>query len=51
VRLYEFFSGLLKGVHAPTLNHVPVTTVEILLEPGGSVVQDLPGSFNGFFIF
>jgi quercetin 2,3-dioxygenase len=33
------------------LNHVPVTTVEILLEPAASVVQDLPGSFNGFFIF
>jgi redox-sensitive bicupin YhaK (pirin superfamily) len=42
------FSGSSQGVQAPTLNHVPVTMVEILLEPGASVVQDLPGSYNGF---
>lgn len=42
------FSGSSKGVHAPTLNHVPVTMVEIVLEPGAVVTQDLPGNYNGF---
>nr|WP_232463507.1 pirin family protein [Tumebacillus avium] len=43
------FSGSSKGVAAETLNHVPVTMVELFLEPGASVTQDLPGSYNGFF--
>ncbi|GAX91753.1 pirin family protein [Effusibacillus lacus] len=42
------FSGSSKGTHAPTLNHVPVTMVEIELEPETSVSQDLPGNYNGF---
>lgn len=42
------FSGSSKGVKAETLNHVPVTMVEIRLEPGAQVTQDLPGSYNGF---
>lgn len=42
------FSGSSRRVKAPTLNHVPVTMVEILLEPGATVSQDLPGSYNGF---
>lgn len=42
------FSGSSQGVKASTLNHVPVTMVEMTLEPGASVVQDLPGSYNGF---
>ncbi|QPA32612.1 pirin family protein [Thermaerobacillus caldiproteolyticus] len=46
--IVRVFSGSSKGVQAPTLNHVPVTMVEILLESGASVVQDLPGSYNGF---
>jgi quercetin 2,3-dioxygenase len=46
--IIRVFSGSSKGVKAPTLNHVPVTMVEMVLEPGASVVQDLPGSYNGF---
>lgn len=42
------FSGSSGGVSAPTRNHVPVTMVEITLEPGATVTQDLPGSYNGF---
>ena len=42
------FSGSSRGLHATTLNHVPVTMVEILLDPGASVSQDLPGGYNGF---
>jgi redox-sensitive bicupin YhaK (pirin superfamily) len=29
-------------------NHAPLTLVEIDLKPGTTVVQDLPGSYNGF---
>ncbi|MED1421330.1 MULTISPECIES: pirin family protein [Bacillus] len=42
------FSGSSQGVKAKTLNHVPITMVEIDLEPKASIVQDLPGSYNGF---
>ena len=42
------FSGSSKGVTAETKNHVPVTMVEMILEPGATVTQDLPGSYNGF---
>lgn len=46
--LVRVFSGSSKGVQAETLNHVPVTMVEILLEPSASVEQDLPSNYNGF---
>lgn len=46
--IVRVFSGSSRGVHASTLNHVPVTMVEFLLEPEASVMQDLPGSYNGF---
>lgn len=42
------YSGTSNGVSADTLNHVPLTLVEVDLEPGATVVQDLPGSYNGF---
>jgi quercetin 2,3-dioxygenase len=42
------FSGSSKGVTADTQNHVPVTMVEMILEPHATVMQDLPGSYNGF---
>ncbi|TCP57946.1 hypothetical protein EV586_102393 [Tumebacillus sp. BK434] len=42
------FSGSSQGVAAQTLNHVPVTMVEMRLEAGATVTQDLPGSYNGF---
>ncbi|WCK53428.1 pirin family protein [Aneurinibacillus sp. Ricciae_BoGa-3] len=47
--LVRIFSGSSAGVSANTLNHTPVTMVEIQLEPGASITQDLPGSYNGFF--
>ncbi|MFY0568218.1 pirin family protein [Archangium lansingense] len=46
VRLYSGSSG---GVRSETKNYVPVTLAEFLLEPGASIEQDLPGSYNGFF--
>ncbi|GGF92498.1 pirin family protein [Paenibacillus aceti] len=42
------FSGSSQGVVSKTLNHVPVTMVEVNMEPGATVSQDLPGSYNGF---
>ena len=42
------FSGSSASVSVATQNHVPVTMVEMWLEPGASLSQDLPGSYNGF---
>ncbi len=42
------FSGSSRGVKSSTLNYIPVTMVEMLIEPGHTVTQDLPGSYNGF---
>lgn len=42
------FSGSSKGIKSATLNHTPVTMVEINMEPGTTMTQDLPGSYNGF---
>jgi quercetin 2,3-dioxygenase len=46
VRLYSGSSG---AVRSPTKNYVPVTLAELLLEPGATLEQDLPASYNGFF--
>lgn len=46
--LIRVFSGSSAGVRATTQNHVPVTMVEINLESGYTVTQDLPGDFRGF---
>jgi hypothetical protein len=46
--LIRVFSGSSAGVKASTVNVTPVTYVELLLEAGASVTQDLPGSYNGF---
>jgi redox-sensitive bicupin YhaK (pirin superfamily) len=43
------FSGSSGGVRAATQNIVPITMVEFQLEPGATVKQELPGSYNGFF--
>ena len=45
VRVYSGGSGAVRG---PARNHVPVTLVEIVLEPGATFEQDLPASYNGF---
>lgn len=46
--IVRVFSGASGGVVSSTHNHTPVTAVEIRLEPGASIVQELPGSYNGF---
>jgi len=45
VRLFSGSSGALRS---ETLNHVPVTMVEFVLEPHARVTQELPASYNGF---
>jgi quercetin 2,3-dioxygenase len=45
VRVYSGTSG---GVPSPTKNYVPVTLVELQLEPGATVDQELPRAYNGF---
>lgn len=45
VRVYSGTSG---NVKSQTLNYAPITFVEITLEHGASIIQDLPGSYNGF---
>jgi quercetin 2,3-dioxygenase len=45
VRLYSGRSGTLRSA---TRNHVPVTLVEMVLEPGAAVDQEIPTSYNGF---
>jgi len=46
--LVRVISGASGEVAASTLNHLPVTAVELILEPGTAVTQALPGSYNGF---
>lgn len=45
VRLYSGTSGELSS---PTRNRVPVTLVDVRLEPGARVEQALPADYNGF---
>ena len=45
VRVYSGASGTARG---PARNHVPVTIVEVVLEPGASFGQELPATYNGF---
>lgn len=41
-------SGSSGNVRSNTLNYTPVTMVEITLQPGHTVTQDLPADYNGF---
>lgn len=45
VRVYSGASGNLSST---TRNHVPVTMVEILMDPNTSIDQNIPASYNGF---
>jgi quercetin 2,3-dioxygenase len=42
------YSGSSRGVQSATRNRVPVTMVEINLEPHSSAEQEVPASYNGF---
>ena len=42
------YSGASGPVRAPRVGHVPITLVDVRLEPGATLAQDLPSSYNGF---
>jgi quercetin 2,3-dioxygenase len=46
--LIRVYSGSSGNVVSNTLNYAPVTFVEMVLDSGSSIIQDLPGSYNGF---
>jgi quercetin 2,3-dioxygenase len=43
------YSGRSGSARATTHNYVPVTLVDIRLQPGAGFEQELPDSYNGFF--
>jgi quercetin 2,3-dioxygenase len=43
------YSGSSGSAHAMTHNYVPVTLVDLRLQPGARFEQELPDSYNGFF--
>lgn len=44
------YSGRSGEIEAATVNAVPVTLVDIRLEPGACFEQDVPASYNGFIL-
>lgn len=42
------FSGKSGSVQGPALNYTPVTMLELRLDAGASLRQELPGAYNGF---
>jgi redox-sensitive bicupin YhaK (pirin superfamily) len=46
--LIRVYSGSSGEVVSDTLNYAPITFVEMIVDSGVSVSQDLPGSYNGF---
>lgn len=44
------FSGASGPAVAATLNHAPVTMVDVRLEPGARVEQEVPADYNGFVL-
>ena len=42
------YSGSSGSAHSNTHNYVPVTLVDVRLQPGAWFVQELPDSYNGF---
>jgi quercetin 2,3-dioxygenase len=46
--LIRVYSGSSGSVVSNTLNYVPIIFVEMIIENGASISQELPGSYNGF---
>ena len=44
----RLFSGETGGLRSPTRNRVPVTLVDVHLQPGAAIEQQVPPSHNGF---
>lgn len=46
--LIRVYSGSSGDIVSNTMNHAPVTFVEMIIENGTSAIQDIPGTYNGF---
>lgn len=46
--IIKVYSGSSGDIVSNTLNYAPVTFVEMVLEKGASIFQDLPGTYNGY---
>lgn len=46
--LIRVYSGASGETVASTLNYIPVTFLEMIVDSGATVKQNLPGSYNGF---
>lgn len=46
--LIRVYSGSSGDVLSNTLNYAPITFVEMEVDNGSSIIQDLPGSYNGY---
>lgn len=44
----RLYSGRIDGLASATLNHVPVTLVDVRLDPGAVFETELPTTYNGF---
>jgi quercetin 2,3-dioxygenase len=44
----RLYSGALGGLRSPTHNHVPVTLIDVQLQPGARFAADLPSGHVGF---
>ena len=44
----RLYSGATAGLRSPTTNRVPVTLVDVALEPGARFDPELPASYRGF---
>jgi redox-sensitive bicupin YhaK (pirin superfamily) len=44
----RLYSGRTNGLSSSTKNHVPVTLVDVRLQPGAVFEQELPAGYNGF---
>lgn len=44
------YSGRLGDLRAPTLNAVPVTLLDVRLDPGATFAPPLPGAYRGFVV-
>ncbi len=46
----RLYSGSTHGLASSTRNHVPITLVDVRLEPGATFVQALPGAYGGYLL-
>jgi redox-sensitive bicupin YhaK (pirin superfamily) len=46
----RLYSGSSNGLFSPTRNQVPVTLVDLRLEPGALFTQELPAGYGGFLV-